>query len=136
MAEAGTAIAPKRAKRGVAKPTSITVGVDHSAAYRGGLQPDVESDVGSERRPSPSAPVRRNKADDSEGGYRAARTRAAHNQRQAARFQRGHIAEFDGPRYRPRRISGRQYLLRGRGQQGLLARRGHRQGHLNFFVAA
>src|SRR6266704_1460386 len=64
------------------------------AAYGRGLQPDVEPDGWSERRSGPSAAVRRTKADDSEGSYRPTCTRAAHHERQATRFQRGHIAEF------------------------------------------
>jgi len=47
-AGAGLAMAPKRAKRGVAMPEGAALRVHYGSADSGGLQADVEADVGRE----------------------------------------------------------------------------------------
>src|SRR5712664_3794160 len=80
------------ARRGDADGAALRV--DYGAADGGGLQADVEADVRREGGAGPSAALGSDEADNAEGGYWAAGTGAADDQREAAGLQRGHVAKI------------------------------------------
>ncbi len=80
------------ARRGDADDAALRI--YHRAADGGGLQADVEADVRREGGAGPSAALGSDEADNAEGGYWAAGTGAADDQREAAGLQRGHVAKI------------------------------------------
>src|SRR5260370_3183643 len=80
--------------------------VDDCAAHCGWLKSHVEPNVWNKRCARPCVTIGSDKTDNSEGSHRPARSRAAYDEREAARFQSCHIAEV---RYCTRGLKTFQY---------------------------